>query len=126
MPQRGSFLIAATVLIWLLAVTAPPAGADDYRTVENAGPQEVVDAMASKAARGLANTATGWGEFPKQIYLTAKDDGIAKGLLVGPLKGVGMTLVRTASGLLETVTFFIPYPGFYDPYFDPAYVWQKE
>lgn len=126
MSPRLALFIASTAVIWLLAATAGLARADDYRTVENASPQEVVDAMASKATRGLANTATGWVEFPKQIYITVKDDGVAKGLFVGPLKGLGMTLVRTASGLLEAVTFFIPYPGFYDPYFDPAYVWQKE
>jgi hypothetical protein len=37
-----------------------------------------------------------------------------------------MTLVRTFSGAGEALTFFVAYPGFYDPYFDPAYVWQKE
>jgi putative exosortase-associated protein (TIGR04073 family) len=45
---------------------------------------------------------------------------------VGPLKGIGMTVVRTVAGAGETATFYLAYPGFYDPYFDPAYVWQKE
>jgi putative exosortase-associated protein (TIGR04073 family) len=126
MTKRRTILVASTVVIWFLTLTAHLALADDYRTVENAGPQEVVDAMATKAGRGLANTATGWVEFPKQIYITAKDDGIAKGLFVGPIKGLGMTLVRTVSGVLEVMTFFVPFPGFYDPYFDPAYVWKKE
>ena len=94
-------------------------------TVDEASAQEVVDGMANKIARGVANVATGWLEFPKQIYLTCKEEGYAKGLLVGPVKGLGMTLVRTASGVGESVTFFVAYPGFYDPLMDPPYVWQK-
>lgn len=96
------------------------------QTIENSSPQEIVDAMANKAVRGVANVTTGWLELPKQIYLTYKEDGVVKGVVVGPLKGVGMTLVRTVSGLCETVTFFVAFPGFYDPYVEPPYVWQKE
>lgn len=124
MPFRVMPTIVAALL--LLCLTAGLSMANDYRTIENAGPQEVVDAMATKFARGLANTTTGWLEFPKQIYTTSRDDGIAKGIFIGPMKGLGMTLVRTVSGVLETATFLIPYPGFYEPYFDPSYVWRKE
>ena len=115
-------------LVLGVALLAVPVGAraSEYRTIETSSPQEIVDGMATKAVRGVANVATGWLEFPKQIYLTFKEDGIAKGLFVGPLKGVGMTLVRTVSGAGEVATFFITYPGFYDPYFEPAYVRQKE
>ena len=95
-------------------------------TIDDASPQEVVDGMANKIARGVANVATGWLEVPKQIYITCKEEGYAKGLTVGPIKGLGMSLVRTAAGIGETATFFIAYPGFYDPLFDPSYVWQKE
>ena len=96
------------------------------RSVEEASPQQVVSGMANKLARGTANLATGWLELPKQIYLTSREEGLAQGLTVGPLKGIGMTLVRTVSGAGEALTFFIGYPGFFDPFFDPAYVWQKE
>jgi len=95
-------------------------------TLEEASPQDIVDGMANKVGRGVANATTGWLEFPKQIYITSKEEGYAKGLTIGVLKGFGMTLVRTATGVGETLTFFMAYPGFYDPFFDPAYVWQKE
>jgi hypothetical protein len=26
----------------------------------------------------------------------------------------------------EALTFPFPFPGFYDPYFEPEFVWQKE
>lgn len=119
------YLVVMALLVLALAGTVEMAQADD-RNVDSASPQEVVDGMANKLVRGVANIGTGWMEFPKQIYLTCRDDGFAKGLTVGPLKGIGMTVVRTVAGAGETATFFLAYPGFYDPYFDPAYVWQKE
>nr|WP_088536886.1 exosortase system-associated protein, TIGR04073 family [Geobacter sp. DSM 9736] len=110
----------------LLVVGQAEQGWCSTQTIENSSPQEIVDGMANKAVRGIANVGTGWIEFPKQIYLTYKEDGVVKGMFVGPLKGVGMTLVRTAAGFGETLTFFLAYPGFYSPYVEPAYVWQKE
>lgn len=82
--------------------------------------------MANKAVRGVANVTMGWLEFPKQIVYTYREDGLGKGMTVGPLKGLGMTLVRTVAGAVETLTFFIAFPGFYDPLVQPDYVWQKE
>jgi len=120
--QVSAFLICCV----LAAAQCGNAFADNYQTIENSSPQDVVDGMAGKAGRGLANIATGWLELPKQIYTTSKEDGTVKGIFLGPLKGLGMTLVRTVSGAGELMTFFVAFPGFYDPYFDPAYVWQKE
>lgn len=119
-------LFSATLICLALVLPGRMAWAGAYDTVENSSPQKVVDGMATKAVRGMANMATGWLEFPKQIYLKYGEDGAVKGILVGPLKGFGMTLVRTASGVGELATFFIPWPGFYDPYFEPAFVWEKE
>jgi len=106
--------------------TEQKAQAGSILTVDDVGPQEIVDGMANKLARGVTNVATGWLEFPKQIRMTYQDEGLAKAMTVGPLKGMGMTLVRTVSGAGEALTFFVAYPGFFDPFFDPAYVWQKE
>ena len=100
--------------------------ADDFQTLESSSPQRVVEGMSGKMVRGVTNVATGWLEFPMQIYLTFKNDGIAKGLTLGPLKGVGMTVVRTVTGAAETTTFFLAYPGFYDPYFEPEFAWEEE
>jgi putative exosortase-associated protein (TIGR04073 family) len=85
-----------------------------------------VNGMMTKAARGITNVATGWVELPKQIYTTSKVDGTARGIFIGPFKGMGMMLVRTVAGAGELLTFFVAYPGFYDPYFDPGFVWEKE
>jgi putative exosortase-associated protein (TIGR04073 family) len=120
-------IIVCIAFIGLVPILLPAlAHADRYKSIDNATPQEVADGMGSKFARGAANIATGWAELPKQIYYTTKEDGWAKGFIVGPFKGLIMTLTRTVSGAAELMTFFVPYPGFYDPYFDPAYVWMKE
>jgi putative exosortase-associated protein (TIGR04073 family) len=118
----GSLLISSAFVIFQTTAY----GADVYRSIESSSPQEVVDGMASKAGRGIANMTTGWLELPKQIYTTSKEDGAVKGIFIGPLKGLGMTLLRTVGGVAEFMTFFMAYPGFYDPFFDPGYVWQKE
>ena len=125
MAKRRPFL-TVLVLTLCLCCAGQSALAGATRSVDNASPQEMVDGMANKMVRGVTNVGTGWLEFPKQIYLTYREDGLAKGMTVGPVKGVGMTLVRTISGAGEALTFFIAYPGFFDPYFDPSYVWQKE
>lgn len=124
--MRNSSLVIVTTALCLAILMGLPGNALAQKTVDNSPPQEVVDGMSTKFVRGVANVATGWVEFPKQIAITFIDDGIAKGIFVGPLKGIGMTVVRTASGIGEMVTFFHPFPGFYDPYFEPEYVWEKE
>lgn len=115
------FLLAALVLL-----VSTRGECSSTQTIETSSPQETVDAMANKAVRGVANVTTGWLEFPKQIVSTYREDGLGKGMTVGPLKGLGMTLVRTVAGAIETLTFFIAFPGFYDPLVEPDYVWQKE
>src|ERR1039457_3642499 len=104
----NAFMVCSVIVM----AQAGVAGADSYRNIENSSPQEVVEGMTTKAGRGLANMTTGWLELPKQIYTTSKEDGTAKGILLGPLKGLGMTLVRTVAGVGEFVTFFVAYPGF--------------
>lgn len=102
------------------------AGAASYRTIDEASPQDIVEGMATKGVRGAANILTGWVEIPKQIYVTGKDTGWLRGTIIGPLKGIGMTVVRTVSGVGELCTFFVAYPGFYDPWIEPRFVWMKE
>lgn len=93
---------------------------------EELSPPDIVGGMSKKLVRGVANVATGWLELPKQTILTFKQEGVVSGIFVGPLKGVGMTVVRTVTGAWETVAFFIPAPDFYAPTLEPAYVWQHD
>ena len=118
--------IGSVVVLCLIGVVlvCGSARADQYRSVDDASAEEIVSGMSNKAARGLVNVATGWLEFPRQIYKTYQDHGPAQGCLVGPFMGIGMMVVRTAAGVLELFTFYLAYPGFFNPYLEPPYVWD--
>lgn len=118
--------ITIAVILMLFVVSAESGYANSYRTVDSSSAQDVVDAMAAKGVRGAANLLTGWVELPKQIYVTGQESDWLRGAVIGPFKGLGMTVVRTVSGAGELATFFLAYPGFYDSWIEPRFVWQKE
>lgn len=78
-----------------------------------------------KLGRGLANVFTGIVEIPKKVILTSKKENLAKGLTSGFMKGVQEGLVRTASGLYETLTFPIPSPADFEPMVIPEFVFEE-
>ena len=123
---RRNFLLMVLAGVLVLAATSVPATAGSYSSVDTASAQDVVDNMAAKGVRGAANLVTGWAEIPKQIYVTGAEGGWLRGAVVGPFKGIGMALIRTVSGAGELATFFIAYPGYYDPWIEPRFVWQPE
>lgn len=86
-------------------------------------PEMIAEKMAVKLTRGVTNAATCIVELPKQSVLTVREMG-GVGYVVGPLKGVIMTLYRGFIGMTEAVFFLVPQPGYYDPMIDPAYVWE--
>ena len=90
---------------------------------ESAKPENIVGKMAFKFTRGITNVATSVVEVPKQSYLTVRDQG-AVGFVIGPMKGLGMTMYRTLIGTIETIFFLVPQPGYYDPMIDPDFVWN--
>ena len=86
-------------------------------------PEMIVEKMAIKLTRGVTNMVTSIVELPKQTILTGRDMGPV-GYIVGPIKGVGMTIYRGVIGAVETVFCMVPQPGYYDPMIDPEFVWQ--
>jgi putative exosortase-associated protein (TIGR04073 family) len=124
MCKKVLLAICAGVLLW--SVTSDPASAANYQNVDTASPQDIVDGMAAKGVRGAANLVTGWAEVPKQIYVTGVEGGWLRGAVIGPFKGIGMAVIRTVSGAGELMTFFVAYPGYYDPWIEPRFVWQSE
>ena len=113
--MKKALLLSA--MLFALACTLPGLALAEQQ------PEMIAEKMAIKLTRGVANTFTSIVELPKQTVLTVRDMGPA-GYVVGPLKGVGMTLYRGFIGLAETVFFLVPQPGYYDPMIDPAYVWE--
>jgi len=91
--------------------------------VESQQPEAIAEKMAFKLVRGVANVATAIVEVPKQSYLTVRDRG-GIGYVVGPIKGLGMGFYRLFAGVVETVFFVVPQPGYYDSMIQPEYVWE--
>jgi putative exosortase-associated protein (TIGR04073 family) len=108
---------AALPLLLLLCCAAPVVAQEQQK------PDAVMEKMAFKLVRGLANVTTSIVELPKQSYLTVRDRG-GIGYLIGPMKGFGMTIYRAFIGVTETAFFMVPQPGYYDPMIDPDYVWN--
>ncbi|MDD2541105.1 MAG: exosortase system-associated protein, TIGR04073 family [Desulfuromonadaceae bacterium] len=109
-------LLLSLVLFVFVALVPGLATADQQ-------PEMIVGKMAVKFTRGITNTVTSIVELPKQTILTGREMG-AVGYVVGPIKGIGMTLYRGVIGITEAVFCMVPQPGYYDPMIDPEYVWQ--
>jgi putative exosortase-associated protein (TIGR04073 family) len=110
-------IIAMIPFLLILIAAVPSFGQEQEK------PEWVVGKMSGKLVRGVTNIATSPAELPKQTYLTVCNEG-AVGYVIGPLKGIGMTVYRAFIGVVETVFFLVPQPGYYDPTINPAYVWQ--
>jgi|GEM_PF-413925 len=111
-------ILAAAFTVFVAIFITTPAFATEPQK-----PESIVEKMSFKLVRGLTNVVTSVGEIPKQTYLSVHNHG-AVGYVVGPIKGIGMTVYRALIGGAEAVTFLVPAPGYYDPMLDPPYVWQ--
>ena len=89
---------------------------------------EVPDGPAKKFGRGLANLFAGaLYEVPRQIGKANDENNILGGIFVGVPVGIGKGVWRTAIGLYETATFFLPIPERYEPIItDTEFPFQQE
>ena len=110
-------LLLVSVFLCAFVVLAPGRATADQK------PEVIVEKMAIKLVRGVTNTFTSIVELPKQTILTGREMGPV-GYVIGPVKGVDMTLYRAVIGITEAVFCMVPQPGYYDPMIDPEYVWQ--
>jgi len=106
-------------VVLLLVFAFPP-------VIALADEPSVPQQIGTKFVRGVINLVTGFGEFPKQIYLVWKDEGWVQGMYRGPFEGIGMSIARTVGGAYEVVTFPIPVPAHYQPMMLPEYTWESE
>lgn len=113
--MRALFLAVAILFNFLVSIPAFAA--------EMPKPESIAEKMSFKLVRGATNFFTAIVELPKQTILTGRNHG-AVGYVVGPIKGVGMTLYRGLIGVTEAVFFLVPQPGYYDPMMEPEFVWQ--
>jgi len=113
-------------IILLLVASATVLRAETVAGHELSDAEGLVQDMSSKLNRGVFNILTGWGEIPRQMIISGRDKGWWAPIPVGIPAGAIMTVVRTATGVFEVGTFFIPISDTYGPLLDPAFVWQKQ
>jgi len=87
--------------------------------------RSVSQLASGKFGRGLVNITTGWGEMIRCPMEVSHERGALLGATWGPLKGIAMTVIRTAGGVCEAGLFFYPLPGNYDPFFETEFVFSK-
>lgn len=82
--------------------------------------------MEQKLGRGFMNATEMFrgGEMMRSIEQTALFDGPDTGYTVGVLRGLNRTVIRTALGFTEVLTFPIPMPT-YDPLTIPT-KWMRD
>jgi putative exosortase-associated protein (TIGR04073 family) len=107
----------------IVVLMAALTGIASASTQDPQKPEAIVEKMSFKLVRGVTNIATSIVELPKQTILTVRDRG-SVGYVVGPIKGICMTVYRAIMGTAETIGFMVPQPGYYDPMVDPEFVWQ--
>jgi putative exosortase-associated protein (TIGR04073 family) len=78
-----------------------------------------------KLIRGVGNILTGCLEIPVNVYQTSKEKNVFIGLTWGLIKGLGMSVVRTAAGVYDTLTFPFPLPESYKPVMEPEFVFSS-
>jgi putative exosortase-associated protein (TIGR04073 family) len=83
--------------------------------------QSYLSSVGCKLGQGLANTATGFIEIPKNIINISHEQNIFVGLSWGLLRGVIQTVSRTTVGATELITFPIPSKDF----ITPPYIWDR-
>jgi putative exosortase-associated protein (TIGR04073 family) len=84
----------------------------------------VMAQITRKLLRGCGNIAFGWCEIPRNIHIAIEDLDPLTGFIVGTVKGIGHTIIRTSWGVWEVATFPIPVPSEYRNVVKPEFVWQ--
>ena len=82
--------------------------------------------MGKKLYRGVINIVSGWIELPQNIYDAAAEHDFASGIIFGFPKGSWMAILRTGSGIYDTLTFPFPIPKGYGPVLEPEFVFKDK
>jgi putative exosortase-associated protein (TIGR04073 family) len=79
---------------------------------------------ARKAGRGLAAMTTGFLEVPGNMVAETRHSGLAQGLTLGFVKGLGGIVMRELVGVYELVSAPIAAPDGYRPLIQPEFPWS--
>ncbi len=126
--RKAQHVVTGWLLACFVSVGAVPALAESMSVI-GTDTQEVHEGYWNgafhKLGRGVTNSLFGWLEIPVQMDRRYNKRDTASGMVTGAFEGLFKGIGRTAVGLFETATFFIPCPrkGFAPilptlPYFD--------
>ena len=107
-------VVALLIVVAAVMAAAPAFAGDSAEYAAGAG---------TKLGRGMLNTATGWGEIPKQTIVGSQKQGVLGGV-EGFFKGIGLGVARTLVGAFEIATFWAPIPEKFEPVMQPATVFE--
>lgn len=110
--NKKSLLTACVLCSALLSTGAAYADKHEHSYLSGVG---------CKFSQGLANTATGFIEIPKNIINISNEQNAFVGLTWGVLRGVFEAVGRTTVGAVELITSPIPTKDF----ITPPYVWSR-
>lgn len=114
-------LLAATSVGFISSYAADDAKYDKNAIDEN----EINYAKTplNKLGRGLVNTATCWAEIPAKAFEVSEQKDPFIGSTLGVLEGTATAVIRGATGLFDTFTFFMP--PYDEPKMKPEYALQE-
>jgi len=75
-----------------------------------------------KLSRGVINMATFWLEIPAEVAKVTKEQDPAAGATIGLVDGTLTGVVRGATAIFDTATFFVP--SYTKPAMKPEYAWK--
>lgn len=87
----------------------------------NVASTSYAQSMASKLNRGLINIVTGWFEAPKNMSVGISKHDYVSAFFIGLPKGCWTTIVRTSTGIYDTLTCSFPVPKDYKPLLEPEF-----
>jgi putative exosortase-associated protein (TIGR04073 family) len=84
--------------------------------------KEEASSAFDKLSRGVVNTVTCWAEIPEGIIKVSKEEEPVKGCVLGTIGGACAMALRAATGIFDTLTFFVP--PYDKPLMEPEYALQ--
>ena len=112
-------------LVWcvgLVLAGAVQASASDGLDV---GPKNYWHGATRKLGRGAANMLTAPLELARKPFLVGETDGGLAAMTVGLAQGVVAAIIREGAGIIDVVTFPVPFPNHFRPLIMPEFLYAN-
>jgi len=123
--KKRMFIAALTVLVAVAILSGgKPVRAQDYDPDLDLPQKTKFEKSMTKLGRGFSNILFGWAEIPVTFDKKVKEGKPLAYLFgVAPVLGTAKAVIRTGTGVFETVTFSSsPAKVNYEPLIEPEYI----